>query len=148
MSEGIFKAKASHCSAAYSSGGRHQKLDTDFRSFGMAIASSSRASVSSDEERSPKKKHKSRKESDRSRSHRGSSKESRKGKARSDDEGSIIRGEHGRRSRDSWEKRKIVGAAESAFKYLYPTITIPIPPALIHDPHRAADELMDTLLMR
>jgi DNA-directed RNA polymerase I subunit RPA43 len=44
--------------------------------------------------------------------------------------------------------KKVTGPKESAFRYLYPIIDISIPPALIHDPHRAADELMDTLLMR
>ena len=54
----------------------------------------------------------------------------------------------GARVRDDWKGKKVSGPKESAFQYMYPIVDIPIPPALIQDAHRAADELMDTLLMR
>lgn len=45
----------------------------------------------------------------------------------------------------SWKGK---GIAVSAFQDVQPTIDIPIPPALCHAPIRAAEELMDSLLMR
>lgn len=40
------------------------------------------------------------------------------------------------------------GPAESAFKMVHPEITLCIPPILMHDAHRAANEQLDSLLMR
>lgn len=40
------------------------------------------------------------------------------------------------------------GPAESAFKTVFPEITLCIPPVLMHDARRAADEQLDSLLMR
>jgi hypothetical protein len=51
-------------------------------------------------------------------------------------------------SQDELKGKKVSGPKESAFRYMYPVIDVPIPPALIQDGHRAAKELMDTLLMR
>lgn len=50
--------------------------------------------------------------------------------------------------KDGWKGKKVVGPKESAFRYMYPVVDMLIPPALIQDGHRAANELMDTLLMR
>lgn len=45
-------------------------------------------------------------------------------------------------------KMKGKGPAESAFKTIFPNITLCIPPVLMHDPHKAANEQLDSLLMR
>lgn len=50
--------------------------------------------------------------------------------------------------KDGWKGRKVSGPKESAFRRLDSIIDISIPPALMNNYHRAAAELMDTLLMR
>lgn len=42
----------------------------------------------------------------------------------------------------------VVGEAESAFRYVYPVMQVSAPPVLAHNPKRAVQELLDTLLMR
>lgn len=109
-----------------------------------AVASSSASPVvvtQSATKRSSKRK-------DRSHSHRSSSKDRHKATSKRDSTSSTTEQKDADAAKDAWKGKKMSGPKESAFRYLYPSIDISIPPALVHDPHRAADELMDTLLMR
>lgn len=80
------------------------------------------------------------------RSHRSSSKDRQKDKSRRDSTSTSKDDQSS--AKDDWKGKKVAGPKESAFRYMYPVVDIPIPPALIQDGHRAANELMDTLLMR
>lgn len=72
--------------------------------------------------------------------------------AASDGDGASVTSEisqsSARHGTDVEAQRKVTGKAQAAFKYVRPVIDVPLPPALLHDPRRAAEELIDTLLMR